>query len=899
MSTDERLELSKVKAYKRVSKKSGKIVDVGEYVNKIQKKVEPLHLGQNRPPMTGVPGQFPAGRATPNVWPHELEAKHPKPTLKDATEKVKDTQSDIEHASSLIEKSKEKALPGHERLAKAAGMTVKRAPHPKVQESIDALKEAGWEVKEEKPDKETGKIRPRTPTQLHLLQKATGKPVKTPKTDPSKSIIEKSAVTALVGKGRPDGAGTEDDPIDVQGDFDRAVKLLAEGKHIRLNQTREISTLVDKLAAMAKEAKAKGAKAPDLNLCLVSLPGTNIFCYENKGIPRINMPQLAGEAVPGTLADKKKNAEGFADLTDDFIKHLSDTGVKLTSAQWPVAEMRSTQRELSGPKVAALAKLMEEGKKFPGAVFVSRDGYILDGHHRWAGELAQDVHDDGVYGDLKMDVRVIDMDVMAALDLMNKWTAENGIKSQGITDKFGGTKAVKKTVDLPNPKVPKTPPALPATTQGAASDLLSRAKEGGFTFDVHGQKPVEHGVVVAVKGHTRIFKPESFNAEELSKYIGEKADLLAANPNMHLGGWYDKEHGEVVLDLVEVHDRDTAIKLGKERGEQAVFDLDKLEEIPTGGTGGREEAANHAVAAPEAVEGDVGGGAQEVRGGVGGKDPAEGLLVPRHTGLRPATPEDRKRLKVPPAWKDVQVSDDPTNPLTVAARDTAGRPKYLYVDAYHAQQAALKYARQKDLHAKIDVLDTALAKDAKTDDTAAALLLIRRTGLRQGSTADRKAKVQAYGATTLLAKHVKVATGGKVHLDFIGKEGKHLVFDVEDPELATVLRSRLKGKGPEDRVFATSAAKTNAYLTKTLGGDFVVKDLRTYHANALALQEIAKIKEKPKTLVDFKKVRLAIAKVVAAHLGNEPSMTLKAYINPVAFSSLIEGHPEWSKALAA
>ena len=37
---------------------------------------------------------------------------------------------------------------------------------------------------------------------------------------------------------------------------------------------------------------AKGGKAPNFNLCNVSVTGSNLFCAESKGIPRIQMPQL-------------------------------------------------------------------------------------------------------------------------------------------------------------------------------------------------------------------------------------------------------------------------------------------------------------------------------------------------------------------------------------------------------------------------------------------------------------------------------------------------------------------------------------------------------------------------------------------------------------------------------
>lgn len=271
------------------------------------------------------------------------------------------------------------------------------------------------------------------------------------------------------------------------------------------------------------------------------------------------------------------------------------------------------------------------------------------------------------------------------------------------------------------------------------------------------------------------------------------------------------------------------------------------------------------------------------------------LLVPSTEGMRKASELDRKRLKVPPAWTDVTVAADPEAPLQCRAKDGKGRPKALYTDAFHAQQAALKFDRIRALHDKLPNLDTALAADAKSNDTAAAVLLIRRMGLRPGSMNDTKADVQAYGATTLLVSHV-VWTDSHMHLTFVGKEGKHLDFEVHDPELAVVIAARCAGKKPGDRLFSTNEGKALAYIKQHTGEHFKTKDLRTYHANALALAAMAHTEgAPPKTLAEFKKMRKAVAVEVSAELGNEPAMALKAYINPAVFTRWYID-PSWSAA---
>lgn len=116
--------------------------------------------------------------------------------------------------------------------------------------------------------------------------------------------------------------------------------------------------------------------------------------------------------------------------------------------------------------------------------------------------------------------------------------------------------------------------------------LAKAAMEGGFTYDTSlGSQPTS-GHVVALRGRSSI-KPAK-NKTEAAQQI--KEFLSQPDPPSHVvGGWHDKEHNEIVLDYVDViKDRAEAIRVGRERNQQAIFDLNTLTEIDTGGTGDRE-----------------------------------------------------------------------------------------------------------------------------------------------------------------------------------------------------------------------------------------------------------------------------------------------------------------------
>ncbi len=150
------------------------------------------------------------------------------------------------------------------------------------------------------------------------------------------------------------------------------------------------------------------------------------------------MPQFSGEAVKGSPADKlPKNSKGEIDGTAAFTKHMEDMGVKVEVKTVKASELKASQNELVGAKVAG----MVNNKNFDPAgeaIFVSRDGYVIDGHHRWAAQIGRDLRD-GRIGDLPLKVRVVDMPISQVLREANNWA-----KDFGIAPKSAGNKPVKK-----------------------------------------------------------------------------------------------------------------------------------------------------------------------------------------------------------------------------------------------------------------------------------------------------------------------------------------------------------------------------------------------------------------------------------------------------------------------
>ena len=193
-----------------------------------------------------------------------------------------------------------------------------------------------------------------------------------------------------------------------------------------------VSMKIDQLAKAADEAKAKGEKAPNFNLCDITIPGTNLYCKGNKGIPREDMPQFKGYAKPGSIADKlPKNNDGEVDTESQFKVLLKRNGVAVSEPQEvPADQLKATQTELVGAKVAGMTKALETEPNHPkitAPIYVSNDGYVLDGHHRWAAVTSSAVASGKP---AMMNVRVIDMPIKDLVKISNEFADQIGIQQK-------------------------------------------------------------------------------------------------------------------------------------------------------------------------------------------------------------------------------------------------------------------------------------------------------------------------------------------------------------------------------------------------------------------------------------------------------------------------------------
>jgi hypothetical protein len=210
----------------------------------------------------------------------------------------------------------------------------------------------------------------------------------------------------------------------------------------------EFNTDIKKVAKQVSDAKAKGEKAPDINLCDVTVPGTNLYCDDNLGIPRSEMPQFKGKATPGSRADGMPvDKDGEVDTEPIFKKMLEEKGIKVVQTEVPSDKLKATQKDLVGAKVVGMMGALEEDpnhEKITAPIYVSRDGFVIDGHHRWAAITAYNAqHPEN---QIPMKVQVIDKDIKDAIPMCNQFAEDMGIAAKKAdANKEDSTKSNVKT----------------------------------------------------------------------------------------------------------------------------------------------------------------------------------------------------------------------------------------------------------------------------------------------------------------------------------------------------------------------------------------------------------------------------------------------------------------------
>lgn len=280
--------------------------------------------------------------------------------------------------------------------------------------------------------------------------------------------------------------------------------------------------------------------------------------------------------------------------------------------------------------------------------------------------------------------------------------------------------------------------------------------------------------------------------------------------------------------------------------------------------------------------------------------PRKGLVK-----YRPATDEDLAKLKevhginIGPGHSfrhTMEVADREdfwNNEPPLRYTNARNKVQPMYSQAHTDKASRAKFQRIKKLMENIEPLDEYLEANWRTDDSAAALYLMRKTGIRPSSMNNNTGNQATFGVTNLQARHVTL-NKDSVRLKFVGKKEVDQDHTYKDPELFEMFTQYSEGKKGREEIFpGANEHKLRAIMKEVMGDEYKVYDLRTLIATQYALQLVAARKRPaaPKTKQELKKWRNEVGDAVSDMLGNKRDEALKSYIDPDVFT-------KWEEAVS-
>jgi hypothetical protein len=189
---------------------------------------------------------------------------------------------------------------------------------------------------------------------------------------------------------------------DASGSVEERMEKLVNGERVEVTSD-EIREVIDIMS--------KRKDNPDMTN--MHIKNTELYDEDNLGIPRNKMPQVPSDA--------KK----------EFVFAMERRGAKATRGVADPKKLHPIQAEISASKSAQIALSLEKqgiGSSDESRIIISKDNYVIDGHHRWAAVSLMSFSSPTV----RLPVIKIDMNHKDLIDATLAWNQATGIQSIGM-----------------------------------------------------------------------------------------------------------------------------------------------------------------------------------------------------------------------------------------------------------------------------------------------------------------------------------------------------------------------------------------------------------------------------------------------------------------------------------
>lgn len=265
-------------------------------------------------------------------------------------------------------------------------------------------------------------------------------------------------------------------------------------------------------------------------------------------------------------------------------------------------------------------------------------------------------------------------------------------------------------------------------------------------------------------------------------------------------------------------------------------------------------------------------------------------------------------LDLPPAYKNIWISEDPLAHVQAVGVDEKGKAQYRYHSAWIKLRSSVKFARMRKFGEALSAMRKRIKDDLNNEGMpkqkvlAALSRILDKNFIRNGN--EEYVKLNAsYGLTTLRKQHLKIS-GDEIVLSFEGKshtvkkaEEKLQVHKIRDPDLAPIFQKlrKMQGdnifqyEGEDGAVAKISSDDVNQYLEEISGSDFTAKDFRTWGGSTMAAQELLRFGPAANPKEAERNIEAAIL-FASSKLKNTPSTAKEYYIHPGIFEEYRKGN---------
>ncbi|HEX6967084.1 MAG TPA: hypothetical protein VF166_14945 [Gemmatimonadaceae bacterium] len=255
-------------------------------------------------------------------------------------------------------------------------------------------------------------------------------------------------------------------------------------------------------------------------------------------------------------------------------------------------------------------------------------------------------------------------------------------------------------------------------------------------------------------------------------------------------------------------------------------------------------------------------------------------------------------LRIPPAWREVHIAENPRAAIQAWGIDAKGRKQYRYHARAIQRAEQRKYYRVRSLARQLPQIRERIWCDFRGAEltrervAAAVVRLLGEGFFRVGS--ERYAREnRTFGIATMHKRHVRVEEDAVI-FTYVGKGSIPHRQVVVDRALARFMEELLRTPGKRlfryrssDEWNNLTAREVNEYVREITGVRYSAKDFRTW-GGTLRVATVLSDLGSPASDREAKRNVVLAVRLVAAELGNTPAICRKSYVHPIVIARYLD-----------